>query len=498
MADEKDITSKHPEYVAKIEAWHTMRDTVLGADAVKLAGSRYLPMKSGIRAIKDKIKQDEAHSAYMLRAEFPDIVAPTIRGTMGLVHSKDSVIELPTALESMREKATKDGLTLQQLHRKITVELFRTGRFALLPGILDSQFHLAGYVAETLINWDSVDGILSYSVLNESANVRDKETNKWGLEEKYRELYLDDLGQFVSRMWIEVTDSASAGKKTFLPLEEEFSTIRGQARLDFIPLVVIGPQDLTVMPDEIPLYGLAKLALRSYRLDADYVTALHMTSEPTAYVTGVSKDAAPSTIGASALWILEDPTAKAGFLEFSGPGVAAQQKAIQDTQERAIMFGAQLFSDNKRAAESGEAIRLRIGSQTSSMKMISVSSAAGLEQALKFVAIWAGADPKLVSVEPNLEFVDQEISPQEITALVSAWQAQAYSKSTLFDNLQRGGVIDPEKIFDEEEELIELEEPGLGAPTDELDDDDPGGASAPSLIESMRRGFGNVFGGGNG
>jgi len=486
MADEKDITSKHPDYVMRIDAWHTMRDTILGEDAVKLAGEKYLPMKSGIKAITDKDKQDHAQAAYVMRAEFPEIVAPTIRGSMGLVHAKDSVIELPTALEPLRERATKDGLTLGQLHRKITVELFRTGRFALMPGLIDGAFHLAGYTAEAFINWDSVEGILSYSVLDESAFVRDVETNEWASLEKYRELYLNEENQFTSRMWIEVTGKSDGGKKTFAPQDEETSTIQGREGLDFIPLVAVGTHDLTVHPDEMPLYGLAKLALRSYRLDADYVTALHMTSEPQPYVTGVSKSQAPTTIGAANLWVLEDAASKAAFLEFSGPGVSAQQKAIQDTQERAIMFGAQLFSESKRTAESGEAIRLRLGNQTSALKMISVSSADGLEQALKFTAIWAGVDPDQVSVEPNLEFIDQELSPQEITALVQAWQAQAYSKETLFDNLQRGGVVDPEKTFEEEEEEIEADEQMPDHDPDGIEDE-PGGLQA--LIGGLTKGF---------
>ena len=490
MADDFDITSEHPEYQAKVHSWLTMRDAIDGEDEIKAGKEKYLPMKSGMRQITDTYQKEMSYATYILRAEFPEIVAPTIRGSMGLIHSKDSVSELPAALEPLRQKATKDGLTLQQLHRKATVELLRAGRFVMLPGILDGEFFISSYVAESFINWDSVNGILNYAVLDEAGHTRNLKTNKWTESKQYRELFLDERGQFVSRLWIE---QEGEGKiDMYAPQEDEIATIRGRDGLDFIPLVTMGTQDLTVAPDELPLYGLTKLALRSYRLDAAYVTALHMTSEPTPYVTGVSADAAPQTIGASSLWILEDAAAKAGFLEFSGPGVAAQQLAIEDTQQRAIMFGAQLFAENKRTAESGEAIKLRLGNQTSSLKMIAVSSAAGLEQALRFTAVWAGADPEQVHVEPNLDFVDHELSPQEITALVSAWQAGAYSKQTLFENLQRGNIIDPDKYFEEEEDLIEMDGPalaGLGE-SDEPDEIDE--------MEALKNSFRLITGGRNG
>jgi hypothetical protein len=493
MADEFDITSRHPEYEAKIAAWNTMRDAIDGEDAIKAKQEYYLPMKSGIKAINDNRRREEAYAAYILRAEFPELLAPTIRGSMGLIHSKESVIELPAVLEPLREKATKDGLTLQQLHQKITVELLRAGRFVLLPGIQNGEFHIASYVAESFINWDDNEGNLVYAVLEEAGYKRNLITNKWEEQDKFRELYLDERGLFVSRMWVEV---ASEGKdKTFIPLEEERATIKGRAELDLLPVVTMGTQDLTVDPDELPLYGLAKLALRSYRLDADYTNALHMTSEPTPVVTGVSQEEAPQTIGAGGLWIFESDSADAKFLEFSGPGVAAQHTEIQSTQERAIMFGAQLFAENKRTAESGEAIKLRLGSQTSSLKMISASSAAGLEQTLKFTAIWAGANPDEVSVTPNMEFIEHELSPQEITALVASWQAGAYSKATLFDNLQRGNIIDPEKTFEEEQDLIELDGDlaGLG----KMDDDDEIPLPPESISSGLQSGFLRVVKGGS-
>jgi hypothetical protein len=176
----------------------------------------------------------------------------------------------------------------------------------------------------------------------------------------------------------------------------------------------------------------------------------------------VTKEDAPKSIGANSLWVFQDVDAKADYLEFSGPGIEAQEKEKTNTQERAIMFGAQLFSDNRRTAESGEALRLRLGNQTSTLKMVSVSSAAGLERTLKDAAVWAGANPDEVKVEPNLEFVDPEMTPQDIVAMVGAWQSGAIRERDMFNKLQRAGEVEADISFEDWKEAKDAEGPSLG------------------------------------
>lgn len=451
--DDFDITVTHPDYDAYLSTWQMMRDTVDGEDCVKAKGETYLPMKSGMKAITDMALQKAAYDGYKIRAEFPEIVSPTVQGSVGLIHSKPQEIKLPAGMEYLREKATKDGLTLDDLYRRVTTEVMRMGRFGLMPGVkLDGTFHIAGYVTEAIRNWDAPEGPVDFLVLDESGVKRDPATNKWEMEERYRENVLLD-GKFFTREWLKEKDKD--GKEKWTPQGELLPSLtKSRQPLGEIPFVFIGATDLTPAPDEVPLYGLAKLALRAYRLDADYATALHMTSEPTPYVTGVDAESAPKTIGAASLWVLPDVNSKADFLEFTGPGIQAQEKAIENTLMRAIIFGAQLFADTRRAAESGEAKKLRLGNQQASLKSVAMSAAAGLQMVLRYIATWGGFDPMQVEVTPNLDFVDRALAPQEIVNLVAGWQSGAYSKRTLFENLQRGEIINPSKTFEDEEDEI--------------------------------------------
>lgn len=460
---EFDISVTHPEYDEYECEWETMRCVVEGEDEVKEEGEKYLPMKSGMKAMSDERRKQEAYKAYKDRAEFPEIVQPTVHGSVGLITSTAPQIEVPSGLEYLKEKATRDGLTLEGLHQRVTMEVMRMGRYGLMPGITDAgEFYIAGYCAESIRNWATDGGNLSYLVLDETSEIRDPLTNKWVKDNRYRECFLNEQNAFTSREWIKVRDE-NTGKERWIIDDgtETVAMIRGQQGLGMIPMTFVGSTDLTPDPDDVPLYGLAKLALRAYRIDADYQNALHMTAEPTPWAAGVDKEEAPKTIGAQAMWVFSSENAKVGFLEFSGPGIEAQQKAIADTLERAIVYGAQLFSDTTKTKESGEAIKLRLGSQQATIRSIAITVAAGLEQCLKNVAVWAGYEPDEVSVTPNLDFIERYLSPQEVDSLVRGWQAGAYSKETLFFNLQRGEVIPSERTYEQEQELIDQNGPQL-------------------------------------
>lgn len=459
----KIINEKHPDYADFIQAWETMRDCMSGEDTIKEHGERYLPMKSGILAMSSKANRDKAYLNYMSRAEFPELLSPTVRGSVGLVCEKEPEITLPSQLEYLRENCDGAGTTLSQFFQKIVGEILEVGRYGILPGISRknaSQFSLTGYKAEQIINWDTDDdGATNYVVLDESRLVRNPESNARLKEERYLELILDEeTGAYTATRW-------RAGA-----IDEEMPVASRPDRslVDAIPFVFVNTGGLEPKPDDIPLYGLAKLALRIYRLDADYTNGLHLTSEPTPYVTGfddaanaIKEGHVPKTLGASSLWVLP-PSATAGFLEFSGPGLEAQSKAIASALERAVMFGAQTLSENSQASESGKARGMRLRGQRSLMVAAAMVAGQALERALRSVADWSSLRKEDVTVKPNVDFEDHILDSAMLREMVAGWQSGGYSKRTLFENLRRASFVPSERSFEDEEELISTEGDPLG------------------------------------
>lgn len=451
------VETKHPDYVARAEQWRLMRDTAGGEGEVKEAGEGYLPQPSGFSAQADGGKK--LYTAYQLRAQFPEIVSPTIHGMVGVIHRTEAQIEMPPAMEPLWERATKDGLPLEALHRRITAELLTTGRYALLADASTEGSDLpwlAGYTAEALINWADDRTLF---VLDESGLRR--EGFRWEAQRRFRVLEMKDGAYTVQTF----TGSEMTASERLEPRG------KGNVKLTEIPFVVIGARDLSLPPELPPLMGVSRSAIALYQLSADYRWQLFMTGQETLVV--INGDA-PSAVGAGAVIALRqvsDDSGKLGgtpdvkYVGPAGTGIAAHRTAIQDERAAAAQAGARLFnSSENKTAESGDALRIRFAAETATLTSIAQASAQGLEKALRHIAVMIGHKPEEVTVKPNLSFVDSTLTPQEAAQLVSVWQSGALSKQTLYENLQRGELASAERSFEEEQELIAAEGAGLGNP----------------------------------
>lgn len=439
------VDTKHPAYVERSEEWSIMRDTAGGEKQVKAASTAYLPQPSGFKAQADGGRA--LYEAYQKRAQFPEIVLPTIHGMVGVIHRTEAQIQMPDALQPLWEKATRDGLPLEALHRRITAELLTTGRYALLADAATEGSDLpwiAGYTAEALINWADDRSLF---VLDESGLKR--EGFRWEPEQRFRVLEMKD-GRYTVQTYFG-TERTPGG--------EVMPAGSGNAKLAEIPFVVIGARDLSLAPELPPLLGVGRSAVALYQLSADYRWQLFMTGQETLVV--INGDA-PSAVGAGAvIAIKQGDNAGTPDVKYVGPagtGIAAHRVAIQDERQNAAQSGARLFnSAESKTAESGDALRIRFAAETATLTSIALASAQGLEKALRHIAVMIGQSADAVTVKPNLSFVDATLTPEQAASLVALWQNGAIAYETLYENLQRGEITSPERTFDEELKLIDEE-----------------------------------------
>lgn len=458
------VDTKHPDYSAAYDDWKMMRDAIAGARTVKEGGEIYLPKPGGFVGNTNEAKM---YDAYKLRAQFPKITGPTVRGMNGVIHRTEVQIEMPDSMEDLWEKATPDGLTLDALYRRITDELLQTGRYSLLvdapteadalrPGALPL---IAGYRAEALINW-APPSKQDFYVFDETEKVRDG--FEWKDEESYRVLELVD-GVYKVTRWVK----GLAGTEPDPKVNALEPRKKGGGKFERIPVVVIGPNGLGPAIDEVPLLGVAEAAFAAYRLDADYRWQLFMSGQETLFCYGIEPDQRPALVGAGVIHSFSDANAKAEYVGPSGAGIAAHRLAIQDERMNAIEAGARLFAMENKGVEAEGAKRIRYTAQTATLTSIALNAAQGLERALKSVAEFMGQDATKVVVKPNLDFVDTKLSPAEVKDLVASWQLGGFSYQTLYENLKRGGVANEERTAEEEQALIEDEMP---EPTDPIVD----------------------------
>jgi hypothetical protein len=121
-----------------------------------------------------------------------------------------------------------------------------------------------------------------------------------------------------------------------------------------------------------------------------------------------------------------------------------------------------------RLSESAEALTLRQAGEGSIVANISSSLSKSMTQILRWVYWWSSIETDLgqiteekVSVELNRDFETATMTPQEVTALVAAWQAGAISRESLLNLMRRGELLEPARSNEEELNAIEKEGPIL-------------------------------------
>jgi hypothetical protein len=212
--------------------------------------------------------------------------------------------------------------------------------------------------------------------------------------------------------------------------------------------------------DKLPLADIIFKNLDHYRLDADYKHGLHFTALPTAWVTGYDK---PETlrIGSSTVWVASSVDSKAGFLEFTGQGLTTFERAMDRDEQLMALLGSRMLEASKRVGETADAIELRQSGENSVLSAVSLSVSDSLTHMLRWVYWWnsteatpeaIGDDAVLVTL--NTDFKSKGMASDQITAIVSAWQAGAISRDTMFELFRKGEVLPVGRSNQEELTLL--------------------------------------------
>lgn len=480
------ISSKHPLFSKYLEDWVLCQDCYQGERAVKEKGMLYLPATAGMIADGARTVNSigwEAYQAYKKRAVFHEFFSEAVETFMGMMWNKPPVIDLPKSMEPMREKATVQGETLEQLLMRINEHQLVRGRLGLFadfpakPTTDQVTPYLALYAADTIINWD--DGVreeigydrLNLVVIDETTDERNSEFG-WERKEKYRVLVLGDPTQTAGiEPGLDLVYRAGVMQGTTFNAEQLIEPTYKGRKLNKLPFAFINSKDTVTQPDDPPLLGLANLCMAIYRGEADLRQSLFLQGQDTLVVIGGDKDAS-YRIGANAsINIKQGGDAK--FIGVSADGLKEQREALDGDKQLAQQKAGKLADMKSGQRESGDALKTRLGSQTATLKQIALAGAAGLEQVLRVCAEWVGANPDEVKVTPNLEFDTLLMTGQELVQLVSAKNMGApISTETIHDNMVARGMT--KKTLEEELEAIETEAPlVVGGPGAISDPDDP-------------------------
>lgn len=449
------VQDKHPDMTAdRLAEWALCHDAANGESAIKSRGTTYLPSPSGYSAAAGmtEVGAISAYNAYKMRAQFPDVLAASIGSMIGIIHGKDSEVQLPAALEYLLENVDGKKSTLETFHKGITRSLLTKGRYGVLADApLDGgDPFLAGYEAETIINWDE-----GFFVLDETGYQRDG--YKWSLVERHRVLQIID-GSYAQIV------HGKLGPIDVTP------TRQGGGLLDRVPFEVANARNVSCDIETPPLIGVARAALAMYQLSADYRLQLYMSGQETLVAINGEK---PTAVGAGVVHeMIGASDESAPDLKYVGPsciGIDKHLEAIEHNRDAAVQSGARLFEQSQQAQESGEARKMRFRSETANLQTVAQASSALLERSLRNIAAMKGQNEDECVVTAPDDLLDATLSPADAAALWQVVQSKGLSYETFYEQMQKGGIASMERDADEEYALIENREFG-----DDLYDIDQG------------------------
>jgi hypothetical protein len=162
----------------------------------------------------------------------------------------------------------------------------------------------------------------------------------------------------------------------------------------------------------------------------------------------------------------------AKYIGVESGGLPEMRAALENDYTRGENRAASLVEAVGKAAESGEALRVRVAARTASLNQIALTGAFGLQELLRKAARWIGADPEAVIVTPNLDFVSDSLEGRTLVEYMTAKSlGLPWSLESMHERMQARGLTD--LTFEEEVAKMEKEaQDGLPGTTLGGDDDE--------------------------
>lgn len=468
-----NVENINPVYELLLPKWSNCRVVYGGEDSVHEAGELLLP--------KLQQQDDSMYEAYKMRARFLPAFKRTVQGVVGTMTRKEPVYNVE-GIEDLVNNITGNGTTIQDYVEEVTDEMAIVGICGTLVDHIpvNEELTIAQsessnirpnfglYKAEQIINWkyDTVNNVkvLVMVVLLEYYTdwVNDFTSE---IKKQYRVLRLDEDNTYTQQIY---RPNAEQGKEI---CDLVYPKVNGQT-IKYIPFYLHGKYE------NPPLYDLVTTNIKHYQLKADHNHALHYIGLPTPIFPGVDPNDPnkPRAIGPEQIVYLSNPQAKPYYLVYGGEGLASVEKELEELKNDMAFLGAQMLAPADMVAETATKATFRNASETSALALMAKNESSTITEALQFLAVWAGVPEETakekIGVDISTDFNPLRLGPQELVSLVQGWQSGAYSKQTLFRNLQEGEIIEGDKSFEEEEEEILLEVPVAPSNPGQLDQED--------------------------
>tara|TARA_B100002051_G_scaffold258363_1_gene276676 strand:+ start:70 stop:897 length:828 start_codon:yes stop_codon:yes gene_type:complete len=212
----------------------------------------------------------------------------------------------------------------------------------------------------------------------------------------------------------------------------------------------------------MPMAGLADLSIQHYQMRSDLAELLHKCAMPVPVRKGapIGPDGqpAPLVLGPNTA---VDLSAEGGDFKFAEPsGMSIQRHQAEITHVEELMDRSSLnflYGANVKTATEAS---LRASQVSSSVQSLVRNKTAAFGVLMRLWAWFSGEQSQITSesgLAMNDSLITKPVEASEIAQLVNLYSQELLSRRTVLDELQRGGVIDPDLVVEDEIRRIEEE-----------------------------------------
>jgi len=457
-----DTVAKQTDAMAAmVQAGAKGRALMSGTAGMRKEGTRYLPK---FKAEAEDDYQARLHSSWLFNA-----LRKTIKDMTGRVF--DSPIEIQDAPQQIIDMA--EDIDMQG--RDLSVFASEVFKDAFVPGVSYIMVEAPRRDADTTRAEAAAQGLRPYLVHLRVEDVLGFQTGLFGNVLALSQLRImesvtepdpkDEFSQ-IEVDQVRVLDRLPNGvqvrlyrqdSKKHWQVVDEYTTEAPE-----ITVIPFYAQRTGFFTGEPVLEDLADVNIAHWIKQSDFDNISHVANVPILHISGRRSDEGPITISPTTAITSEDVQAKMEYVEHKGQAIPALERGLLRLEFQMQTLGLQLLVAR---AQSATGAALDAAKETSTLAMMADSLKDALEQALQWMAFYAGLGDVSITINVNKEFGVTMMTPQEVLAMQKDVAMGYLTLETYFEERKRRGVLRPDLDTAAELDRLAATAPALtGAP----------------------------------
>jgi hypothetical protein len=458
----------------------------LDTDGRGSAKSKYL--------VQEPAEPKKAFISRLGRSTYAPIYRDSIKAYAGLLN-RFQLRDSPPSLDEWQSNVDLQGSSIQSFWNRCDEYVIRDGGVFVMVDMMPENDDVSNFLDQ------QTDGRHPYKIL-----VERKDVINWSVEYKGGREFI----QHATIRQIKSIPIASGYGVTLEPvyyvlkprLIEEYrlerkdnrwtqvKTAEYQTTLPIVPLIWYGASTSRFAQGDLPLNGLAELSIQHFQSRSDLTELLHKCAMPVPVRKGVGVGpdgrTPPLVLGPNTAVDLPGEGSDFSFAEPTGRSLERHQAEISHIEELMDRSGLNfLYGANIKTATEASLRASQVASQVAALVRNKTSA---FNTVMKLWAAYAGELDTLTresGIVLNDSLINRPLDPSGIAQLINLRNSNILSTQTVQKELQRGGILDPDLVLEEElTRVTEQEQSGMvemAKPANSKGNPNPGGKGTEPL-----------------